>query len=231
MAVQEGLLLFRQKEGEGLLEGSLAVVGRLEGSPVRSPSSEDSEGRGSRVGSSAVSLVDERDSLAFSTCPTFSPISTTSFQLPPSCVREAPPEEVSAISNSMAKTLISSPTFLGTPLPARSRHHGLLHSLPSRRFISTTVKMSLHDIPPVHLPLSHVDFSSILTRAESVLYTLADAAVAVDAGAASSSTDAAAVQKSGGWFGFISDAMEFVLKIMKGGLEAVHVPYAYGFGH
>ncbi|CAI0474921.1 unnamed protein product [Linum tenue] len=129
----------------------------------------------------------------------------------------------------MAKTLISSPTFLGTPLPARSRHHGLLHSLPSRRFISTTVKMSLHDIPPVHLPLSHVDFSSILTRAESVLYTLADAAVAVDAGAASSSTDAAAVQKSGGWFGFISDAMEFVLKIMKGGLEAVHVPYAYGF--
>ncbi|CAL1361313.1 unnamed protein product [Linum trigynum] len=128
----------------------------------------------------------------------------------------------------MAKTLISSPAFLGTPLPARSRH-GLLHSVPSRRFISTTVKMSLHDIPPVHLPPSHIDISSILTRAESVLYTLADAAVAVDSGSASSSTDAAAVQKNGGWFGFISDAMEFVLKILKGGLEAVHVPYAYGF--
>ncbi|CAI0393388.1 unnamed protein product [Linum tenue] len=128
----------------------------------------------------------------------------------------------------MAKTLISSPGFLGTPLPARSRH-GLVHSVPSRRFISTTVKMSLHDITPVHLPPSHIDISSILTRAESVLYTLADAAVAVDSGAASSSTDAAAVQKNGGWFGFISDAMEFVLKILKGGLEAVHVPYAYGF--
>ncbi|CAN1846933.1 Inner membrane protein PPF-1, chloroplastic [Linum perenne] len=126
----------------------------------------------------------------------------------------------------MAKTLISYPTFLGTPLPARSRH-GLLHTLPTRRLISTTVKMSLQDIPPV----SSIDLSSIVTRAESALYTLADAAVAVGSasgGAASSSGDEA-VQKSGGWFGFISDAMEFVLKILEDGLTAVHVPYAYGF--
>ncbi|CAN0854070.1 Inner membrane protein PPF-1, chloroplastic [Linum grandiflorum] len=128
----------------------------------------------------------------------------------------------------MAKTLVSYPTFLGTPLPARSRHGQLLHTLPSRRLISTTVKMSLQDIPPVHLP---IDFGSIVNRAESALYTLADAAVAVDSasgGAASSSGDGA-VQKSGGWFGFISDAMEFVLKILEDGLSAVHVPYAYGF--
>ncbi|CAN1150413.1 Inner membrane protein PPF-1, chloroplastic [Linum perenne] len=120
----------------------------------------------------------------------------------------------------MAKTLISYPTFLGTPLPARSRH-GLLHTLPTRRLISTTVKMSLQDIPPV----SSIDLSSIVTRAESALYTLADAAVAVGSasgGAASSSGDEA-VQKSGGWFGFISDAMEFVLKILEDGLTAVHV--------
>lgn len=64
----------------------------------------------------------------------------------------------------------------------------------------------------------------MVTKAESLLYTLADAAVAVDAAA----TDAAP-QKSGGWFGFISDGMEFVLKILKDGLTAVHVPYAYGF--
>ncbi|XP_040863321.1 inner membrane protein PPF-1, chloroplastic isoform X2 [Glycine max] len=97
----------------------------------------------------------------------------------------------------MAKTLISSPSFIGTPLPSLPRHH-----LPHR------------------------------TRAEGLLYTLADAAVAADpavaADTAASTTDAA-VQKSGGWFGFISEAMEFVLKVLKDGLSAVHVPYAYGF--
>lgn len=64
------------------------------------------------------------------------------------------------------------------------------------------------------------------------MYTIADAAVSVDSasgGTVSSSADAAAVQKNGGWFGFISDAMEVVLKVLKDGLSAVHVPYAYGF--
>lgn len=46
-----------------------------------------------------------------------------------------------------------------------------------------------------------------------MLYTLADAAVAVDAGTTSASDTAATAQKSGGWFGFISDAMEVVLKV------------------
>lgn len=63
------------------------------------------------------------------------------------------------------------------------------------------------------------------------MYTLADAAVAVDSasgGAVAASGDATA-QKSGGWFGFISEAMEVVLKVLKDGLTAVHVPYSYGF--
>ncbi|XP_027159395.1 inner membrane protein PPF-1, chloroplastic [Coffea eugenioides] len=127
----------------------------------------------------------------------------------------------------MAKTIISSPSFLGTPLPPLPRHA----FLPQRtRLISTTrVKFSLHELPPpIH---NSIDFGAIVSRAESLLYTLADAAVAVDpatGGAASDSTTAVA-QKSGGWFGFISEAMEFVLKILKDGLSAVHVPYAYGF--
>uniref|UniRef100_A0A251TEP4 Uncharacterized protein n=1 Tax=Helianthus annuus TaxID=4232 RepID=A0A251TEP4_HELAN len=42
----------------------------------------------------------------------------------------------------------------------------------------------------------------------------ADAAVAVDAaGTASGESAATTVQKSGGWFGFISDAMEVVLEV------------------
>ncbi|KAF3453883.1 hypothetical protein FNV43_RR04324 [Rhamnella rubrinervis] len=133
----------------------------------------------------------------------------------------------------MAKILISSPQFIGAPLPSLSRH-GPHFNLHNRRLVSTRIKFSLHEVPPIHSLDSVVDFNAISSRFEGLLYTLADAAVAVDSasnGAASSSTDAAAAaaQKNGGWFGFISEAMEFVLKILKDGLSAVHVPYAYGF--
>ncbi|KAI3450421.1 hypothetical protein Pfo_007086 [Paulownia fortunei] len=121
----------------------------------------------------------------------------------------------------MARTLISSPSFLGTPLPSLSRHG----FVPRGRRISTKVKFSLHQLPPID---HSIDINAIVERAESLLYTLADAAVAADGGAAASDS-AAAAQKSGGWFGFISDAMEVVLKVLKDGLATVHVPYAYGF--
>ncbi|KAI3830071.1 hypothetical protein L1987_04204 [Smallanthus sonchifolius] len=127
----------------------------------------------------------------------------------------------------MAKSLISSPSsFIGTPFPSLSRHGGFS---PRTKLISTRVKFSFNGIPPIDGGVS-VDFAAIASRAESLMYTLADAAVAVDS-AASASADSAAttVQKSGGWFGFISDAMEVVLKVLKDGLSAVHVPYSYGF--
>lgn len=117
----------------------------------------------------------------------------------------------------MARTLISSPPFIGKPLPSLSSRHGLLHSLPHRRLISTRVKFSLHDLPPIHsLDSSSIDFAGIVSRAESLLYTLADAAVSADPAAAgpASGTADAAVQKNGGWFGFISEAMEVVLKVL-----------------
>lgn len=93
------------------------------------------------------------------------------------------------------------------------------------------MKFSFHDIPPIQSFNSSVDFNAIFSRAEGLFYTIADAAVTADAvsgGAASSSTDDAG-QKNGGWFGFISEAMEVVLKVLKDGLSAVHVPYSYGF--
>jgi hypothetical protein len=55
-----------------------------------------------------------------------------------------------------------------------------------------------------------------LERAEAALYTLADAAVVAGAGGAAGADVEQAVQKSGGWFGFISDAMEVVLKVKPG---------------
>ncbi|XP_061373200.1 inner membrane protein PPF-1, chloroplastic [Gastrolobium bilobum] len=122
----------------------------------------------------------------------------------------------------MAKTLISSPSFIGTPLPSLPRHHFTHHRT---RLVSTKVQFSFHQIPPIQSINHSIDFADIVTRAEGLLYTLADAAVAADS---ATSTDAA-VQKNGGWFGFISDAMEFILKVLKDGLAAVHVPYTYGF--
>ncbi|KAK7262441.1 hypothetical protein RJT34_30014 [Clitoria ternatea] len=124
----------------------------------------------------------------------------------------------------MAKTLISSPSFIGTPLPSLPRHH-------RTRLVTTKVHFSFHQIPPIQSISHSIDFAGIVTRAEGLLYTLADAAVAADATVATdaaTSTDAA-VQKSGGWFGFISEAMESVLKVLKDGLSSVHVPYSYGF--
>ncbi|KAG8387818.1 hypothetical protein BUALT_Bualt02G0060700 [Buddleja alternifolia] len=123
----------------------------------------------------------------------------------------------------MARTLISSPSFLGTPLPSLSRHA----FMPQGRRITTRVEFSFHQLPPIHSLDNSIDFSAIIQRTESLLYTLADAAVAADAGTASD--PAAAAAKGGGWFGFISDSMEVVLKVLKDGLSTVHVPYAYGF--
>ncbi|XP_071686746.1 inner membrane protein PPF-1, chloroplastic-like [Rutidosis leptorrhynchoides] len=131
----------------------------------------------------------------------------------------------------MAKSLISSPSsFTGTPFPSQFRTGRF--SPRNNKLISTKVKFSFNGLPPISsFDGASVDFAAIVSRAESLMYTLADAAVAVDSAASVSgdTTVTTTVQKSGGWFGFISDAMEVVLKVLKDGLTAVHVPYAYGF--
>uniref|UniRef100_A0A1J3GDQ4 Inner membrane protein ALBINO3, chloroplastic n=2 Tax=Noccaea caerulescens TaxID=107243 RepID=A0A1J3GDQ4_NOCCA len=146
----------------------------------------------------------------------------------------------------MARVLVSSPSsFFGSPLikpsSLSSRHGGGSAGGGSVQFLpyrssnklystSTTVRFSLNEIPPFHGLDSSVDIGAIFTRAESLLYTIADAAVVgADSAAGGAVSTDSAVQKSGGWFGFISDGMELVLKILKDGLSAVHVPYAYGF--
>lgn len=90
------------------------------------------------------------------------------------------------------------------------------------------VRMSLGEFPPPNgfEPLFHLE--GISARMEGLLFTLADAVVAADPTTSETAASAAA-QKNGGWFGFISDAMEVVLKVLKDGLSTVHVLYAYGF--
>lgn len=60
-------------------------------------------------------------------------------------------------------------------------------------------------------------------RAESVLYTIADAAVS------SSDSVPGATKQSSDWLSGITYYMESVLKVLKDGLSTLHAPYAYGF--
>ncbi|KAM0953561.1 putative membrane insertase YidC/ALB3/OXA1/COX18, membrane insertase YidC/Oxa1 [Dioscorea sansibarensis] len=129
----------------------------------------------------------------------------------------------------MTKSLISSSlSFLSSPLlPPSPRHGGRGFPLYRPRRTITRVKMSFQEISPLHSFDPFADLQGIVSRAEGLLYTLADAAVVADPSAATAANDAA--QKNGGWFGFISETMEVVLKVLKDGLSAIHVPYAYGF--
>uniref|UniRef100_A0A2P2JAD5 Membrane insertase YidC/Oxa/ALB C-terminal domain-containing protein n=2 Tax=Rhizophora mucronata TaxID=61149 RepID=A0A2P2JAD5_RHIMU len=63
--------------------------------------------------------------------------------------------------------------------------------------------------------------SDLFGRAESLLYTIADAAV--------SNSDTVTSKQNGDWLSGITYGMETVLKILKDGLSTLHTPYAYGF--
>uniref|UniRef100_A0A1J3EJ02 ALBINO3-like protein 1, chloroplastic n=1 Tax=Noccaea caerulescens TaxID=107243 RepID=A0A1J3EJ02_NOCCA len=69
----------------------------------------------------------------------------------------------------------------------------------------------------------------IKDHAESLLYTIADAAVSssetIDSVAGTNNT----TNQNSDWFSGIANYMETVLKVLKDGLSTVHVPYSYGF--
>lgn len=72
---------------------------------------------------------------------------------------------------------------------------------------------------------------SFVNRAEAFLYTLADSSLATQAASSTDTSNATeSVQKqSGDWFSGITNVLESFLKVLKDGLEAIHIPYAYGF--
>ncbi|KAH7296585.1 hypothetical protein KP509_26G029600 [Ceratopteris richardii] len=64
----------------------------------------------------------------------------------------------------------------------------------------------------------------LMEKAEGLLYTIADAAVSVDSAATET------VQKTNrDWLSGLTDVLESILKVLKDGLQALHVPYSYGF--
>ncbi|EOY00758.1 OxaA/YidC-like membrane insertion protein isoform 6 [Theobroma cacao] len=64
----------------------------------------------------------------------------------------------------------------------------------------------------------------LFTKAESVLYTIADAAVS-----SSDTITTTTSTKQNDWLSGITNSLETILKVLKDGLSALHVPYAYGF--
>lgn len=114
----------------------------------------------------------------------------------------------------MAKSLAVFPAhFFATPLPLHPRHGRQGFSLSRPQRAGARVRMSLGEFPPPNGFESLFHLEGISARMEGLLFTLADAVVAADPTTSETAASAAA-QKNGGWFGFISDAMEVVLKVV-----------------
>ncbi|CAN0929312.1 ALBINO3-like protein 1, chloroplastic [Linum grandiflorum] len=91
---------------------------------------------------------------------------------------------------------------------------------PSLRSCGVVARFGFH-------PGSFSDPNLLFERLESVVYTIADAAVAnsdvMDSATTTTTT------KNNDWFSGITNYMESILKVLKDVLSTLHVPYSYGF--
>ncbi|KAF2301748.1 hypothetical protein GH714_028886 [Hevea brasiliensis] len=128
----------------------------------------------------------------------------------------------------------SLPNLVFSPFPDRTRTPNLL--LPRAQFASlSTHKPFLRGsacvarfwFKPGLFPDGDGAAEGVITdlfsRAESILYTIADAAVS------NLDTVTATTKQNNDWLSGITYYMESVLKVLKDGLSVLHVPYAYGF--
>ncbi|XP_010932280.1 ALBINO3-like protein 1, chloroplastic [Elaeis guineensis] len=114
----------------------------------------------------------------------------------------------------------------GAPDPlSRRSHFGFFTKNPSPLLLRDGGFLAARMSSSPHLP----DFETaeglareLFGRLEGLIYTVADAAVSSDAAIESS-------KQNGDWLSGITNYLETVLKVLKDGLSALHVPYAYGF--
>ncbi|KAE8705500.1 ALBINO3-like protein 1 [Hibiscus syriacus] len=99
-----------------------------------------------------------------------------------------------------------------------------------RPFLRGSLSVAKFGFKPGFLPdpdASEGAIRELFTRAESFLYTIADAAVS--SSDTITTTTATTAKQNNDWLSGIADSMETVLKVLKDGLSGLHVPYAYGF--
>jgi len=102
---------------------------------------------------------------------------------------------------------------------------GLAHTLSNRTRVGVSPRIKLSSRKTVRAQavvesLHSVDPTHLHDHLTQVLYQLSDADVAAAV---------AEPEKKAGFFNFFAQVLETFLKIIDGGLEAVHVPYSYGF--
>ncbi|XP_022776223.1 ALBINO3-like protein 1, chloroplastic isoform X2 [Durio zibethinus] len=98
-----------------------------------------------------------------------------------------------------------------------------------RPFLRGSLSVAKFGFKPGLLPdpdASEGVIRELFTRAESLLYTIADAAVSSSDAITTTTTT---TKQNNDWLSGITNSMEAILKVLKEGLSALHVPYAYGF--
>lgn len=135
----------------------------------------------------------------------------------------------------MAALLPCAPNIVSVPFTNRStnllpnRSHSHAFSGSTRHFLRGSLSVARFGFKHGFLPEPD-DAEGVLRelfgRAESLLYTIADAAVSSSDTVAAPAT---AAKQSNDWLSGITNYMETVLKVLKDGLSTLHVPYAYGF--
>ncbi|XWS22699.1 hypothetical protein CRYUN_Cryun29cG0058500 [Craigia yunnanensis] len=98
-----------------------------------------------------------------------------------------------------------------------------------RPFLRGSLSVTKFGFKPGLLPnpdASEGVIRELFTRAESLLYTIADAAVSSSDTITSTTTT---TKQNNDWLSGITNSMETILKVLKDGLSALHVPYSYGF--
>ncbi|XP_077227545.1 ALBINO3-like protein 1, chloroplastic [Tasmannia lanceolata] len=126
----------------------------------------------------------------------------------------------------MASFLLSQPhPLILSPITQRTRPSNPLypqtHSFFKKKSnlrIGDSVMVRFHPSPSFQNPeIAEGLIKELLGKAEGALYMIADAAISSDS------------KQSGDWLSGITNYLESVLKVLKDGLSALHIPYSYGF--
>ncbi|KAL6547476.1 ALBINO3-like protein 1, chloroplastic [Orobanche minor] len=129
------------------------------------------------------------------------------------------------------------PNLVLSPFPGRTRtvnpfyrrihfsNTALSQRLDLRRSL-VLARFGLGQVPVPDPEDAELIIRDLFGRVEGFLYTVADAAVN-----SSDTVDAVSTTKhnNSDWLSGVTNAMEVVLKVLKGGLSTLHAPYAYGF--